>query len=74
MRPHPHFLIVFDIDRHALDAVFVDGPGLLASPDGLGQQPFDTLFPDPGPPAGQRGWVDRRLMLEERLAGEVLGR
>ncbi len=56
------------IDSHAPDAVCVDGPGLLASPDRLGQQPFDTLFPDPAPTAGQRGLVYRRLMPEERLA------
>jgi len=31
------------IDRHALDAVFVDRTGLLPGPDRPGQQPFDAV-------------------------------
>lgn len=40
--------------------------------DGLGQQPLHALFADPLAPAGERGGIDRRAMLKEGLAGEVL--
>jgi hypothetical protein len=36
------------------------------------EQPFDALFADPLAPSNERGRVDRRVVLKERLAGEVL--
>ena len=57
---------------HALDAVLVDGTGLLPGLDCLGQQPLGPLFTDPPAPSCQRGWVNWWQMLKESLAGEVL--
>ena len=52
------------VDRHPLHAVPVDGTGPVPGPDRLGQQPFDPLLADPPTPAGQRGGVNRQLVLE----------
>jgi hypothetical protein len=60
------------IHRHALQALLLDRPGCLAGLDRLGEQPLDAFFADPVAPAGERGRVDGRAMLEECLAGEVL--
>jgi hypothetical protein len=65
MGPHPHFLIVFDIHRHALGAVRVDHPGFLPGPDGLGQQPFDALFADAPTPARQGRRINGQKVLEK---------
>ena len=72
MGPHPHFLFVFDIHRHTLDAALVDGPGFLPGQKGLGRQPFHAFFANAATPTGQRGWVDWQLVLKEDLAGQVL--
>ena len=48
----------------ALHAVPVDGTGPLPGPDRLRQQPFDPLLAEPPTPAGQRGGVNRQLVLE----------
>lgn len=60
------------VDGHAPGAVLTDRPTLLPGPDRLGQQPLDPLFADPRAPAGERRWVNRQAMLEERLAGKML--
>jgi hypothetical protein len=53
------------VDGHALGAVLINNTGLLSGPDSLGQPPFDTLLPNPPTPAGQRGGVNRQLVLEK---------
>ena len=53
MGPHPHFLIVFDVHRHALETALIDRPGFAPGLNGLGQEPLDTFFADPFAPARQ---------------------
>jgi len=60
------------VDRHPLQAARIEGPGLLPGQDRLRQHPLHPFLPNPLAPTGQRRRVNRRPMLKERLAGEVL--
>jgi hypothetical protein len=60
------------VDRHPLQALVRDRSRGAAGLDGLGQQPLHALLADALAPAGERGGIDRRTVLEERLAAEVL--
>ncbi len=60
------------VHGHPLEAALVDGPRCLPGLDGLCEHPFDAFFANPLAPSRQRGRVDRRAMLEEYLAGEML--
>lgn len=46
------FFYDYTIDRHTVDAVLLDGTGLLPILDRLGQQPLAPLITDPAPPEG----------------------
>jgi hypothetical protein len=46
--------------------------GGTAGLDGLGQQPLHSLLADAAAPAAERGRMNGRPVLEDRLAGEVL--
>jgi hypothetical protein len=60
------------VHDHRLRASLGDHPGRTPGLDRLGQEPFDTFLSDPVPPPRQRRGIDRRTVLEERLATEVL--
>jgi hypothetical protein len=72
------------VHDHRLGGALADHAGLSAGLDRFRQQPFDALaivlepmahngsLPDPPAPSGQRRRVDRRAVLEEALAAEML--
>jgi hypothetical protein len=60
------------VHDHRFGAALPDHAGLSPGLDRLGQQPLDALLADPPAPAGERGRVDRRAVLEEGLAAEML--
>jgi hypothetical protein len=60
------------VDSNLVQTRVLDGTGFPPGLDGFRQQPFDPFFADPLPPPDERGGIDRRLVLEERLAGEML--
>jgi hypothetical protein len=60
------------VDRDLIQALVLDGAGLAAGLDGLGQQPLDTFLANALAPAGERSRIDGRLVLKEGLPGDVL--
>ena len=60
------------VDGDLLQAPVLDGAGSAAGLDGLAQHPLNALLANALAPAGERARVDRRVVLEEGLAGEVL--
>lgn len=60
------------VDSHPLQALVGNGARCPTCLDRLGQQPLHPFFADALAPACQRGRVDRRAVLKERLAGEML--
>jgi hypothetical protein len=60
------------VDRDPLQARGRQSLAAGRSRDGLGQQLFEPIRPDPGAPAGQRRAVERQDMAEEDLATEGL--
>ncbi|KMK65357.1 hypothetical protein IMCC21224_11188 [Puniceibacterium sp. IMCC21224] len=60
------------VDGDARQAVVVDDTDRPARLNRFGQQPLRALFADAITPAAERGRMNRRLMLEERLPCEML--
>jgi len=60
------------VDGDAREAIVIHRAGRPAGLDRLREQPLRTFFTDSVAPAAERGRMDRRLVLKERLASKML--